>query len=169
MEKRPTLKISKGSSETFTLLFSEPTSEGENQYGTWYLYPVRHGEEEKAVFASDTLHQKIQAINPRVNDLLTVELRAITGKQGQYHQYSVYREGDSEKQFEASLEKQTYEKEKSDKDEMITRTAVTKSLIESGRNKPDADFFADARRFVNFCETGVDDIDEFESIGDNIE
>lgn len=58
--ERSQLKIKGNTDNVVELLFDTP-KEGESQHGRWYLYGLKHNEQEMSLFATQTLHDILSA------------------------------------------------------------------------------------------------------------
>ena len=58
MQQTPQIKIKANIEYPIELLYDSPKS-GEGQYGTWYRYAVNHDGEEKCIFATEYLNDKL--------------------------------------------------------------------------------------------------------------
>ena len=68
MENKDNLKIAVNTDNIVEFMYDTP-KQGTNNYGAWFLYGLRQGDKEVGLFATETLHKKLQfyGIGDKVN------------------------------------------------------------------------------------------------------
>lgn len=74
MSERKKLELQLNQPTQIELLYDEPVC-GNNQYGAYYLYAVKSGNEEYSYFAPEAIHEKIK--NLRRGDTATITKTAV--------------------------------------------------------------------------------------------
>ena len=78
MENKDSFKLSKDADNIVELLYDQP-KQGQNAYGSWYLYGVNKEGQETSFFATENLHKKLSTFGrgATVNIRLRVSLHGM--------------------------------------------------------------------------------------------